>query len=335
MTQFFISLEDDLMRLFGGDRIQGVMEKFGMQDEPIAAGMLSKTIENAQKKVESRNFEIRKYVLQYDNVMNKQREVIYDQRRKVLFGEDIKPYIMEMLDDLIHNIVIPITVGSKFAEEWDFGLLNKNLKRLTERFGGMNCTADQMHDLTPEKLEEDVKEEFERLYAEKEAEIGQEHMREVEKMILLRVVDNRWMDHIDAMDELKQGIGLRSLGHIDPAVAYSNEGFDMFEEMIGDIREETVRYCFGVTVNTSSERKKVIADGESRKDDYQDETKLNARRGPSVGSGQMPQAAPKPEDAHKPETFRREQPKVGRNDPCPCGSGKKYKNCCMKKDMEQ
>lgn len=334
-TQFFISLEDDLMRLFGGDRIQGVMEKFGMQDEPIAAGMLSKTIENAQKKVESRNFEIRKYVLQYDNVMNKQREVIYDQRRKVLFGEDIKPYIMEMLDDLIHNIVIPITVGSKFAEEWDFGLLNKNLKRLTERFGGMNYTADQMHDLTPEKLEEDVKEEFERLYAEKEAEIGQEHMREVEKMILLRVVDNRWMDHIDAMDELKQGIGLRSLGHIDPAVAYSNEGFDMFEEMIGDIREETVRYCFGVTVNTSSERKKVIADGESRKDDYQDETKLNARRGPSVGSGQMPQAAPKPEDAHKPETFRREQPKVGRNDPCPCGSGKKYKNCCMKKDMEQ
>lgn len=334
-TQFFISLEDDLMRLFGGDRIQGVMEKFGMQDEPIAAGMLSKTIENAQKKVESRNFEIRKYVLQYDNVMNKQREVIYDQRRKVLFGEDIKPYIMEMLDDLIHNIVIPITVGSKFAEEWDFGLLNKNLKRLTERFGGMNYTADQMHDLTPEKLEEDVKEEFERLYAEKEAEIGQEHMREVEKMILLRVVDNRWMDHIDAMDELKQGIGLRSLGHIDPAVAYSNEGFDMFEEMIGDIREETVRYCFGVTINTSSERKKVIADGESRKDDYQDETKLNARRGPSVGSGQMPQAAPKPEDAHKPETFRREQPKVGRNDPCPCGSGKKYKNCCMKKDMEQ
>ena len=334
-TQLFISLEDDLMRLFGGDRIQGVMEKFGMQDEPIAAGMLSKTIENAQKKVESRNFEIRKYVLQYDNVMNKQREVIYDQRRKVLFGEDIKPYIMEMLDDLIHNIVIPITVGSKFAEEWDFGLLNKNLKRLTERFGGMNYTADQMHDLTPEKLEEDVKEEFERLYAEKEAEIGQEHMREVEKMILLRVVDNRWMDHIDAMDELKQGIGLRSLGHIDPAVAYSNEGFDMFEEMIGDIREETVRYCFGVTINTSSERKKVIADGESRKDDYQDETKLNARRGPSVGSGQMPQAAPKPEDAHKPETFRREQPKVGRNDPCPCGSGKKYKNCCMKKDMEQ
>ena len=157
-------------------------------------------------------------------------------------------------------------------------------------------------------------------------------------MILLSVVDNRWMDHIDAMDELKQGIGLRSLGHIDPAVAYSNEGYDMFEEMIGDIREETVRFCFNVTVNTSSERKKVIAGGEGRKEDYQDEAaRPTVRRGPSVGggAGQMPQAAPKPEDARKPETYRREMPKVGRNDPCPCGSGKKYKNCCMNKDLEQ
>ena len=337
-TQFFISLEDDLMRLFGGERVQGVMERFGMQDEPIAAGMLSKTIENAQKKVESRNFEIRKYVLQYDNVMNKQREVIYDQRRRVLFGEDLKQYIMEMMEDLIHNTVLPITVDSKFAEEWDFDLLNKNLARLTDRFTGIHYTQDEISHVDADRLEEDVVKIFKHLYDEKEAEIGADHMREVEKMILLRVVDNRWMDHIDAMDELKQGIGLRSLGHIDPAVAYSNEGFDMFEEMIGDIREETVRYCFSVTINTSSQRKKVIADGEGRKDDYQDETsRPMVRRGPSVGSGsgQMPQAAPKPEDARKPETFRREMPKVGRNDPCPCGSGKKYKNCCMNKDQQQ
>ena len=335
-TQFFISLEDDLMRLFGGERIQGVMNKFGMQEEALAAGMLSKTIEGAQKKVESRNFEIRKYVLQYDNVMNKQREVIYDQRRKVLFGENIKSYITEMMEDLIHNIVLPITVGSKFAEEWDFDLMNKNLKRLTDRFAGMSYDEDQIRALTPEKLEEDVVAEFNRLYDEKEAEIGEEQMREVEKMILLRVVDNRWMDHIDAMDDLKQGIGLRSLGHIDPAIAYSNEGFDMFEEMIGDIKEETVRYCFGVTVNTRAQRKQVISGGENRKEDFED-SEMNVRRGPSVGSGsgQMPNAAPKPEDARKPETFRREQPKVGRNDPCPCGSGKKYKNCCMNKDLEQ
>lgn len=335
-TQFFISLEDDLMRLFGGERIQGVMNKFGMQEEALAAGMLSKTIEGAQKKVESRNFEIRKYVLQYDNVMNKQREVIYDQRRKVLFGENIKSYITEMMEDLIHSIVVPITVGSKFAEEWDFDLMNKNLKRLTDRFAGMSYDDDQIRALTPEKLEEDVVAEFNRLYDEKEAEIGEKQMREVEKMILLRVVDNRWMDHIDAMDDLKQGIGLRSLGHIDPAIAYSNEGFDMFEEMIGDIKEETVRYCFGVTVNTRAQRKQVISGGENRKEDFED-SEMNVRRGPSVGSGsgQMPNAAPKPEDARKPETFRREQPKVGRNDPCPCGSGKKYKNCCMNKDLEQ
>ena len=337
-TQFFISLEDDLMRLFGGERVQGVMERFGMQDEPIAAGMLSKTIENAQKKVESRNFEIRKYVLQYDNVMNKQREVIYDQRRKVLFGEDLKESIMEMMEELIHNIVVPITVDSKFAEEWDFELLNKNLARLTDRFGGLHYNKEELQGLDADKLEADAIAAFRRLYDEKEAEIGAAHMREVEKMILLRVVDNRWMDHIDAMDELKQGIGLRSLGQIDPALAYSNEGYDMFEEMIGDIREETVRFCFNVTVNTSSERKKVIAGGEGRKEDYQEEAaRPMVRRGPSVGggAGQMPQAAPKPEDARKPETFRREMPKVGRNDPCPCGSGKKYKNCCMNKDLEQ
>ena len=335
-TQFFISLEDDLMRLFGGERIQGVMNKFGMQEEALAAGMLSKTIESAQKKVESRNFEIRKYVLQYDNVMNKQREVIYDQRRKVLFGDDIKSYITEMMEDLIHSIVVPITVGSKFAEEWDFDLMNKNLKRLTDRFTGMKYDEAGIQQLTPDKLEEDVVAEFNRLYDEKEAEIGAPQMREVEKMILLRVVDNRWMDHIDAMDDLKQGIGLRSLGHIDPALAYSNEGFDMFEEMIGDIKEETVRYCFGVTVNTRAQRKQVISGGENKKEDFES-SEMNVRRGPALasGSGQMPQAAPKPEDARKPETFRREQPKVGRNDPCPCGSGKKYKNCCMNKDLEE
>ena len=341
-TQFFISLEDDLMRLFGGDRIQNVMDKFGMEDEPIAAGMLSKTIENAQKKVEGRNFEIRKYVLQYDNVMNKQREVIYDQRRKVLFGDDVKDYVLDMMDDLVKNIVVPVTVDSKFAEEWDLDMMNKNLKRLSDRFEGLHYDEDAIHDLTAQKLEDDAVAEFHRLYEEKEAEIGAERMREVEKMIMLRVVDNRWMDHIDAMDDLKQGIGLRALGHLDPAVAYANEGFDMFEEMIGDIREETVRYCFNVTINTSTERKTVIKAGQGRKDEYKDTAASKAAQARMAqggqlqgGRGQMPQQAPKPQDTRKPETFRREMPKVGRNDPCPCGSGKKYKNCCMNKDVEE
>ncbi|MGN0735769.1 MAG: preprotein translocase subunit SecA [Anaerovoracaceae bacterium] len=338
-TQFFISLEDDLMRLFGGDRIQTVMDKFGMEDEPIAAGMLSKTIENAQKKVEGRNFEIRKYVLQYDNVMNKQREVIYDQRRKVLFGDNVKDYVLDMMDDLVKNIVVPVTVDSKFAEEWDLDMMNKNLKRITDRFEGLHYDEDAVHDLTADKLQADAVAEFHRLYEEKEAEIGADRMREVEKMIMLRVVDNRWMDHIDAMDDLKQGIGLRALGHLDPAVAYANEGFDMFEEMIGDIREETVRYCFNVTINTSTERKTVIKGGQGRKEEYKDTAASGAAQAQSQArtaqGGQMPQQAPKPQDARKPETFRREMPKVGRNDPCPCGSGKKYKNCCMNKDMEE
>ena len=333
VTQFFISLEDDLMRLFGGDRVQGIMEKFGMENEALAAGMLSKSIEGAQKKVEGRNFEVRKYVLQYDNVMNKQREVIYDERRKVLFGEDVKEFILEMMDDLVRNTVIPITVDSKFAEEWDFELLNKNLKRITERFQGISYTDEQIQTLTPEQLEEDAVAAFRALYDVKEAEVGAERMREVEKMILLRVVDNRWMDHIDAMDDLKRGIGLRSIGHLDPAVAYSNEGFDMFEEMVGDIREQTVRHCFNVTVTTSTERKKVIADGEGRKDEYRD-AGAQARPQQAPQAGQMPAAAPKPQEVRKPETFRRDIPKVGRNDLCPCGSGKKYKNCCMNKTEE-
>ncbi|MDD7601105.1 MAG: preprotein translocase subunit SecA [Firmicutes bacterium] len=341
-TQFFISLEDDLMRLFGGDRIQNVMDKFGMQDEAIAAGMLSKTIENAQKKVEGRNFEIRKYVLQYDNVMNKQREVIYDERRKVLFGEDLKENIMSMMETLVDNIVKPVTVESKFPEEWNLAALSEDLKRITPTFPGISYTEEQVHDLTEESLLEDVKTAFRRLYDRKEAEIGADRMREVERMILLRVVDNRWMDHIQAMDDLKDGIGLRALGHVDPAAAYSKEGFDMFEEMIGDIQQDTVRYCYNVTVNTRTERRSVIGRGEGHKADFQGDTAMTGRRTSSSNSGmpdgaggQMPGAAPKPEEPHKQETVRRQSPKVGRNDPCPCGSGKKYKNCCMKKDLEK
>ena len=325
MTQFFISLEDDLMRLFGGERIQNLMGKMGMEEEAIAAGMLSKTIENAQKKVEGRNFEIRKYVLQYDNVMNKQREIIYDQRRKVLFGDDIKEYIMEMMADLVKNTVDSVTVASKFAEEWDFGLLNENLRRITASFEGISYTEEQKADLTEEKLIEDVLESFRKLYSAKEEEIGNERMREVEKMILLRVVDNHWMEHIDAMDDLKQGIGLRALGQINPANAYASEGFDMFEMMVNEIREEAVRHCYNVTVKTGTERKQIITGGEERKAEFTDDE----RQRTSAQQG-MPKAAPKPQERQKPVTVKREAPKVGRNDPCPCGSGKKYKNCCGK-----
>ena len=331
-TQFFISLEDDLMRLFGGERIQGLMNKMGMSEDAIAAGMLSRSIENAQKKVESRNFEIRKYVLQYDNVMNKQREVIYDQRRKVLFGEDIRDYIMEMMEDIVKTTIQPITIASKYPEEWDFDMLGENLKQITGTFSGLSYTEDEKLSLTEDKLTEDALTVFHQMYEAKEEEIGKDRMREVERMILLRVVDNHWMDHIDAMDDLKQGIGLRALGQINPANAYASEGFDMFEAMVAEIREEAVRYCYNVTVKTGVERRQVITGGQERKDDFVDRP---AQRTQAQGGGDMPGQAPKPQDIRKPETFRREAPKVGRNDPCPCGSGKKYKNCCMNKDMEQ
>ena len=330
MTQFFISLEDDLMRLFGGERLQGFMGKMGMEEEALAAGMLSKTIEGAQKKVEGRNFEIRKYVLQYDNVMNKQREIIYDQRRKVLFDDDIKRNVMEMMEDLVRNIVSPIAMTSRFAEEWDFEMLNENLKSLVASFPGISYTEEEKLDLTEEKLAQDVLEVFNGIYAAKEEEVGAERLREAEKMILLRVVDNHWMDHIDAMDDLKQGIGLRALGQINPATAYANEGFDMFEAMVADIREQTVRYCYNVTINTDTERKQVIMGGENKKEDFHDEA---LQRRPVNTQGSMPQAAPQPTQPQKPTTVRREEPKVGRNDPCPCGSGKKYKNCCMNKEQ--
>ena len=339
-TQFFISLEDDLMRLFGGDRIQGFMDKVGMGEDSIGAGLLSKTIENAQKKVEGRNFDVRKYVLQYDNVMNKQREVIYDERRKVLFGEDLKDNIMGMMATLVENLVKPATMDSKFAEEWDIPALSDDLKRITGHFPGLSYTDDQLHDLTAEQLEDDVKEIFYNLYDKKEAEVGADKMREVERMILLRVVDNHWMDHIQAMDDLKQGIGLRSLGQMDPAVAYANEGFDMFEEMIGEIQHETVKYCYNVTVQTDTRRRSIIRVGDARKDEYRGDAASMARRAASAdsqmagaASGQMPGAAP--EEVKKQETVRRDAPKIGRNDDCPCGSGKKYKNCCMKKEMMQ
>ncbi|TDP49812.1 preprotein translocase subunit SecA [Aminicella lysinilytica] len=334
-TQFFISLEDELMRLFGGDRMQNIVNKMGLEeDEAIEAGMLTKSIESAQKKVEGRNFGIRKYVLQYDNVMNKQREIIYDERRKVLYGEDLREYIMGMTHDLIDHIVEPITLASKFPEEWDFESLTKSLRKLTKQYvGKMEYDTDELVLMDEEYLKQSIYDAFEEIYEKKEQEVQPDRMREVERMILLRVVDTLWMDQIDAMDQLKDGIGLRALGQQDPVAAYAKEGFDMFEAMINEIREETVTYCFNVTVETRTERQSVIEIGEEKKSEHIDDSIIAAMQG---GAGEAPEdGAEIPEREHKQETVRRDHPKVGRNDPCPCGSGKKYKNCCMQKDLER
>jgi preprotein translocase subunit SecA len=330
VTQFCISMEDELMRLFGGDRMQSVVTRLGVaEDEAIESGMVSRSIEGAQKKVEARNFSIRKYVLQYDNVMNKQREIIYDERRKVLFGEDLRDYIRNMTRELVNEIIEPITVASKYPEEWDLATMNQHLSRICPRFPGIKPGEDALHTLNEERLKEQVMDLFETLYEEKEAEIGADRMRELERMILIRVVDNRWMEHIDAMEELKHGIGLRALGQQDPAAAYATEGFDMFELMIQNIKEETVKFCYNVTVQTSAERKQILGGGQGRKEEF---TGGNAPA--MAGEGDAGSGVDLPERRHVPdrqkshqETVRRDMPKVGRNDPCPCGSGKKYKHC--------
>lgn len=323
-TQFCISMEDELMRLFGGERMQAIVKKLGVEeDEAIEARAITKQIENAQKKVEGRNFSIRKYVLQYDNVMNKQREIIYSERKRVLFGEDLRDYLVSMTHQLIDEVVDPVVIASKYPEEWDFETINKGLAKITPAFEPLDFDEEVLHDMDEQSLKNGLYEDFEDLYKAKEEEIGIDKIREIERMILIRVVDNKWMDHIDDMEQLKSGIGLRGLGGQDPAAAYAQEGFDMFELMVNSIKEEFIKFCYNVTVQTTTERKNVMGYGEGHKDEFSEEQYLEA-----AGEGEMPDGAVIPEREHKQETFRREQPKVGRNDPCPCGSGKKYKHCC-------
>ena len=331
-TKFFIGLDDDLMRLFGGERIQAMMARFnGSEDEPIEAKPLTRAIENAQKKVEGRNFTSRKYVLQYDNVMNKQREIIYGERRRVLDGEDLKGHILSMADEFADAYIDTCTAESKFSEEWNLPELEKSIKKLCNAFTLPDYGDNP--DVTPEQLHEDVHAEIAKLYDEKEAEIGEERMRELERMILIRVVDNKWMDHIDAMDQLRTGIGLRGLGHQDPAQAYAQEGFDMFEEMISNIKEDTVKFCFNVTVQTNTERVQVMEAGNAQKEDVAPSVGGGALQHQQRGGQAMPSAAPKETKEAPKVPIKREAPKVGRNDPCPCGSGKKYKNCCGKNEQ--
>src|SRR5665648_808036 len=265
-SKFYLSLEDELMRLFGGEKVQSIVGRLGVsENEAIEAGMLSKTIENAQKRVEGKNFSIRKYVLKYDTVMNKQREIIYSERRRVLLGEDLREYIGGMLAELADECIAPIIIESKYAEEWNLADLQHSLRKICPAFKEFSYTHKEIETLTPEKLRDDILEEFDRLYIAKEEEIGLERMRELERMILIRVVDNKWMDHIDDMDQLKSGIGLRAIGQQDPAAAYGNEGFDMFELMIQSIKEETVKFCYNVTLQTETTRKQVVKATDSKK----------------------------------------------------------------------
>ena len=265
--------------------------------------------------------------------MNKQREIIYGERKKVLFGEDLREDLDMMVRKFIDEAVDPIVIASKYPEEWDFDTMNESLAKITGKFEPLEFDAEDLADMDEESLKNGLYGEFSDMYDAKEKEIGVDRLREVERMILLRVVDSKWMDHIDAMDQLKSGIGLRGLGGQDPAAAYAHEGFAMFELMVSAIQEEFVRYCYNVTVTTSSERRDVIGSGQEHKDEFDDsEMREAAARqqaaGGNVDMSSAPAQAAVPKRERKQETVRRETPKVGRNDPCPCGSGKKYKHCC-------
>lgn len=295
-SRFFISLEDDLMRLFGSEKIMKLVETLGMEEDmTIEHSLLSKSIENAQKKVEGRNFDIRKHVLQYDNVMNKQREVIYSQRRQVLLGEDIKGNIIEMITEMIDSAVASYTVGSEFAEEWDIkGLLDY----LHSIFLPKNAfSMEELLKYTRDELREAMTNKAVQIYEYKESQIDVEVMRELERVALLRSVDTKWIDHIDAMDQLREGISLRAYGQQDPVQAYQMEGYDMFEELIRNIKEDTVRFIYNVNTSNLPKREKVAE--------------------PVITSNEK--------GVRKPVV---KEDKTGRNDPCPCGSGKKYKKCC-------
>ena len=307
-TRFYLSLEDDVMRLFGSDRIKGMMETMGLdEDTPIDAKILSGAIENAQKNVESRNYQTRKNVLEYDDVMNTQRKVIYGQRSQVLEGEDLQNQVAHMME-----VVAERNVNAAFGEQAhisrsDFLSLLSHFDGICFPKGAWSYTDEALSTLTKEQAAADLLAIMKTYYQKKEAALTSPVMRELERVVTLRVVDEYWMDHLDAMTDLRQGIGLRAYGQNDPVVEYKREGYEMFENMIDSIREEIVRRMFLVQVKPQTEIKREKVAKVTSEGGAGDKT---VKRQPQVRKA-----------------------KVGRNDPCPCGSGKKYKNCCLDKDL--
>ena len=300
-SRFFISLEDDLMRKFGGERVQSVMQTLGIEDDvPIENAFLTKTIESSQRKVEGRNFSIRKNVLDFDDVMSQQRMTIYSQRAKVLDGEDVSDYVKNMIKETIEENV-KTYCSDDYPENWNLIGLREHFANMLTKEDDFNYTTDDLNTIDRKDIVKLLQERADALYAEREEMFGTENMREIERICLLKVVDTKWMDHIDAMEELKRGIYLRSYAQRDPVVEYRIEGFAMFDEMIAAIREDTARLVLTVKVRIEEplEREQVMK--------------------------------PDAENAGSHTTVKKSaSEKVGRNDPCPCGSGKKYKKCCGK-----
>ena len=310
-SRFFLSLEDDLLRLFGGDRVQALMDTLNLdEDTPIENKMLTSTIESAQKKLEARNFSIRKNVLQYDDVMNQQREIIYGQRRKVLNGEDVSASLHQMMEESIKASVAAF-LGGDVAEDWDFAALRRHYLGWLCVESDFHYTTEQLNDLKREDVENMLLERGKKILAIKEQRYGAPIMREVERICLLRNVDLKWMDHIDNMDQLRQGIALRSYGQKDPVVEYRIEGFEMFDAMVESIREDTVKMLLTVELRTpEAPKREQVAKPTG-------EGAVPSRANGQTGQGQKGEAP-------------RRVVKIGRNDPCPCGRGLKWKKCTCK-----
>ena len=305
-SKFYIGLDDDLMKIFGGDMITNLYNTLGADENmPIQSKMLSKAVENAQKKVEGRNFTIRKNVLQYDDVMNTQREIIYKQRREVLDGENLKNSIEKIIDGVASKLVDSYTTEDGINKE-------ALMQDISTTFGITNLDSLNKEKINSDSVSKELIEAAHNKYSEKEKEFGENVLRELERVVMLKIVDERWMDHIDAMDELKDGIGLRAYGQKDPVVQYRIEGFDMFDQMIADIQLNVV---------------KVLMNARKREGlpNRQESVKITGE-GLESSNMSLKDNSPKQEKTHTP--IVNTEPKVGRNDPCPCGSGKKYKNCC-------
>jgi len=332
-SKFFISLQDDLMRIFGSDRIANIMDRLGMEEgQEIQHPFVSKAIESAQKRVEMYNFDIRKHLLEYDNVMNKQREVIYGERRKILEGDNewIKAHTIEIIEEVLDSALdFYLNEHAKPEEGWDYqGLTNWIERKFGSRLAALNSRIKDGGDKGV--IREDLLKEMINIQLQKEQQLGVEHMRNIERFIMLQAMDGQWKDHLYAMDQLREGIGLRAYGQKDPLIEYQHEGYDMFMQMISNIKEEVVELVFRIQA-LQVEKAKSVFGTVSQKFEHPDAADLSNRRMPVSQDGQILDASTPMSEAASPDAptqYKREEPKVGRNDPCPCGSGKKYKRCC-------
>jgi len=319
-SRFFLSLEDDLMRLFAPDRIINVMDRLGVEEgEVISHSMITKSIERAQKRVEMRNFEIRKHLLEYDNVMNKQREVVYSRRRRALEGENLHEEIFEMIEDFIDDIIEIHTDKGEYSEGWDWEGLNEDLLKTMPL--SVPVAEDERYDLKPEELSDKLQTLAKEAYDRKREALGQELMGQLERFATLTTIDDRWKEHLYEMDQLKEGIGLRAYGQKDPLLEYKKEGFRTFTEMLATINEQILEIVFKAQIRQQEGT-------EPLRGRRREPVEMAMIHKDTVGMGfaGQPEGQPEMPQAGKKQPVRVDK-KVGRNDPCPCGSGKKYKHC--------